>query len=64
MTTIHAFTSDQRILDNSHKDPRRAGRQVNLLYQSTGASKTIGGVPSLKGKLEEVAVKSPHQMFL
>ena len=33
MTTIHAFTSDQRILDNSHKDPEELDLQVNLLYQ-------------------------------
>ena len=33
MTTIHAFTSDQRILDNSHKDPRRLVLQANQLYQ-------------------------------
>ena len=33
MTTIHAFTTDQRILDNSHKDPRRARSASNLLYQ-------------------------------
>ena len=61
MTTIHAFTSDQRILDNSHKDPRRA-RSANqsIVPTSTGASKTIGEIiPSLKGKLEGVAMRVP-----
>ena len=61
MTTIHAFTSDQRILDNSHKDPRRArsGSQ-SIVPTSTGASKAIGEIiPSLKGKLEGVAMRVP-----
>ncbi len=61
MTTIHAFTSDQRILDNSHKDPRR-GRAANLsiVPTSTGASKAIGEIiPSLKGKLEGIAMRVP-----
>ena len=50
MTTIHAFTSDQRILDNSHKDPRRArAASQSIVPTSTGASKTIGEImPSLK----------------
>ena len=54
MTTIHAFTSDQRILDNSHKDPRRArAASQSIVPTSTGASKAIGEIiPSLKGKLE------------
>ena len=54
MTTIHAFTSDQRILDNSHKDPRRArSASQSIVPTSTGASKAIGEIiPSLKGKLE------------
>ncbi len=61
MTTIHAFTSDQRILDNSHKDPRRA-RSANqsIVPTSTGASKAICEIiPSLKGKLEGVAMRVP-----
>ena len=61
MTTIHAFTTDQRILDNSHKDPRRA-RSANqsIITTSTGASKAIGEIiPSLKGKLEGVAMRVP-----
>ena len=61
MTTIHSFTSDQRILDNSHKDPRRA-RSANqsIVPTSTGASKAIGEIiPSLKGKLEGIAMRVP-----
>ncbi len=61
MTTIHAFTSDQRILDNSHKDPRR-GRSASqsIVPTSTGASKAIGEIiPSLKGKLEGIAMRVP-----
>ena len=61
MTTIHAFTSDQRILDNSHKDPRRArSASQSIVPTSTGASKTIGQIiPSLKGKLEGIAMRVP-----
>ena len=61
MTTIHAFTSDQRILDNSHKDPRRArSASQSIVPTSTGALKTIGEIiPSLKGKLEGVAMRVP-----
>ena len=61
MTTIHAFTSDQRILDNSHKDPRRArSASQSIVPTSTGASKAIGEIiPSLKGKIEGVAMRVP-----
>tara|TARA_B100001175_G_scaffold263461_1_gene233140 strand:+ start:1368 stop:2372 length:1005 start_codon:yes stop_codon:yes gene_type:complete len=61
MTTIHAFTSDQRILDNSHKDPRRArSASQSIVPSSTGASKAIGEIiPNLKGKLEGVAMRVP-----
>jgi len=61
MTTIHAFTSDQRILDNSHKDPRRArSASQSIVPTSTGASKAISEIiPSLKGKLEGVAMRVP-----
>ena len=61
MTTIHAFTSDQRILDNSHKDPRWArSASLSIVPTSTGASKAIGEIiPSLKGKLEGVAMRVP-----
>ena len=61
MTTIHAITSDQRILDNSHKDPRRArSASQSIVPTSTGASKAIGQIiPSLKGKLEGIAMRVP-----
>jgi len=61
MTTIHAFTSDQRILDNSHKDPRRArSASQSIVPTSTGASKAIGEIiPDLKGKIEGVAMRVP-----
>ncbi len=61
MTTIHAFTSDQRILDNSHKDPRRArSASQSIVPTSTGASKAIGEIiPSLKGKLDGIAIRVP-----
>jgi len=61
MTTIHSFTSDQRILDNSHKDPRRArSASQSIVPTSTGASKAIGEIiPSLKGKFEGVAMRVP-----
>ena len=61
MTTIHSFTSDQRILDNSHKDLRRArSASQSIVPTSTGASKAIGEIiPSLRGKLEGVAMRVP-----
>ena len=61
MTTIHSFTTDQRILDNSHKDIRRARTaSQSIIPTSTGASKAIGEIiPSLKGKLEGVAMRIP-----
>ena len=61
MTTIHAFTGDQRILDNSHKDPRRArSASQSIVPTSTGASKAIGEIiPNLKGKIEGVAMRVP-----
>jgi len=61
MTTIHAFTSDQRMLDNSHKDLRRArSAGQSIVPTSTGASKAIGEIiPSLKGKLEGIAMRVP-----
>ena len=61
MTTIHSFTSDQRILDNSHKDPRRArSASQSIVPTSTGASKAIGEIiPSLKGKLDGIAMRVP-----
>jgi glyceraldehyde 3-phosphate dehydrogenase len=61
MTTIHAFTSDQRMLDNSHKDPRRArSASQSIVPTSTGASKALAEIiPSLKGKLEGIAMRVP-----
>ena len=61
MTTIHAFTSDQRILDNSHKDPRRArSASQSIVTTSTGASKAIEEIiPDLRGKLEGIAMRVP-----
>ena len=61
MTTIHSFTTDQRLLDNSHKDPRRArSAPQSIVPTSTGASKAIGEIiPDLKGKLEGVAMRVP-----
>jgi glyceraldehyde 3-phosphate dehydrogenase len=61
MTTIHAYTNDQRILDLPHKDLRRArAAALNLIPTSTGAAKAIGEVlPELKGKLDGIAVRAP-----
>ncbi len=61
MTTIHSYTTDQRLLDNSHKDPRRArSAGQSIVPTSTGASKAIGDIiPSLKGKLEGIAMRVP-----
>jgi glyceraldehyde 3-phosphate dehydrogenase len=61
MTTIHAYTNDQRILDLPHKDLRRArAAALNLIPTSTGAAKAIGLVlPELKGRLDGVSVRAP-----
>jgi glyceraldehyde 3-phosphate dehydrogenase len=61
MTTIHSYTTDQRLLDNSHKDPRRArSAGQSIVPTSTNASKTIGEIiPELKGKLEGLALRVP-----
>ena len=61
MTTIHSYTNDQRLLDNSHKDPRRArSAGQSMVPTSTGASKAIGEIiPDLKGKLEGLAIRVP-----
>ena len=61
MTTIHAYTSDQRLHDTPHKDPRRArAAALNLVPTSTGAAKAIGEViPELNGKLTGFAVRAP-----
>ena len=61
MTTIHAYTNDQQILDLPHSDLRRArAAAINLIPTSTGAAKAIGLVlPALAGKLDGVAVRAP-----
>jgi glyceraldehyde 3-phosphate dehydrogenase len=61
MTTIHAYTADQRLQDLPHKDLRRArAAAINLIPASTGAAKAIGLViPSLQGKLHGFAVRAP-----
>ncbi len=61
MSTVHAFTTDQRSLDNSHKDPRRARSCVqSIIPTTTGAAKMIGEViPELKGKLNGIAIRVP-----
>src|SRR5829696_3059900 len=61
MTTIHAYTADQRLQDMPHKDYRRArAAAVNLIPASTGAAKAIGLViPELDGKLNGIAVRAP-----
>jgi glyceraldehyde 3-phosphate dehydrogenase len=61
MTTIHAFTNDQRILDLPHKDLRRARSAfMSIIPTSTGAAKAIGLViPELKGKLAAMAIRVP-----
>jgi glyceraldehyde 3-phosphate dehydrogenase len=61
MTTIHAYTADQRLQDMPHKDYRRArAAAVNLIPTSTGAAKAIGLViPELQGKLNGVSIRAP-----
>jgi glyceraldehyde 3-phosphate dehydrogenase len=61
MTTIHAYTNDQRILDLPHQDLRRArAAAINLIPTSTGAARAIGLVlPDLKGKVDGISVRAP-----
>ncbi|HEX3278370.1 MAG TPA: type I glyceraldehyde-3-phosphate dehydrogenase [Thermoleophilaceae bacterium] len=61
MTTIHAYTSDQRLQDAPHKDLRRArAAAINLVPTSTGAAKAVGLVlPELNGKLNGISVRAP-----
>jgi glyceraldehyde 3-phosphate dehydrogenase len=61
MTTIHAYTNDQQILDLPHKDLRRArAAAINLIPTSTGAARAIGVViPELKGKLDGISIRAP-----
>ena len=61
MTTIHAYTNDQNVLDQAHKDMRRArAAALNLIPTSTGAAAAVGLVlPDLKGKLDGTAIRVP-----
>ncbi len=61
MTTIHAYTNDQRILDQPHKDLRRArAAAVSQIPTTTGAAKAVGLVmPELKGKVDGIAIRVP-----
>src|SRR5207249_7519469 len=61
MTTVHAYTNDQRVADLIHEDLRRArAAAVNIIPSSTGAAKAIGLVlPTLDGKLDGVALRVP-----
>ncbi len=61
MTTIHAYTNDQQILDLPHKDLRRArAAGINLIPTSTGAARAIGVViPELQGKVDGISIRAP-----
>jgi glyceraldehyde 3-phosphate dehydrogenase len=61
MTTVHAYTNDQRVADQIHEDLRRArSAGTNIIPSSTGAAKAIGEVlPALKGKLDGFALRVP-----
>ena len=61
MTTIHAYTADQRLQDMPHKDPRRSrAAALNLIPTTTGAAKAVGLVlPELNGKLNGISVRAP-----
>jgi glyceraldehyde 3-phosphate dehydrogenase len=61
MTTVHAYTNDQNVLDGPHKDPRRArAAAVNIIPTTTGAARAVGEVlPALAGRLDGVALRVP-----
>jgi glyceraldehyde 3-phosphate dehydrogenase len=61
MTTVHAYTNSQRLLDKTHKDPRRArAAAVNIIPTTTGAARALGAVlPGLRGRLDGSAVRVP-----
>ena len=61
MTTIHSYTSDQKLLDNSHKDLRRARSAPNsMIPTTTGATKSLADViPALKNKVEGISIRVP-----
>ena len=61
MTTVHAYTGDQRLVDSLHKDPRRArAAAMNIIPTTTGAARTTGVVlPSLAGHLDGLSLRVP-----
>jgi glyceraldehyde 3-phosphate dehydrogenase len=61
MTTVHAYTNDQNILDGPHKDARRArSAAVNIIPTTTGAARAVGEViPAVRGRLDGVALRVP-----
>ena len=61
MTTIHAYTNDQKILDQIHEDPRRSrAAAMSMIPTTTGAARAVGEVlPELKGKLDGSAIRVP-----
>jgi len=61
MTTVHAYTNDQNVLDGPHKDPRRArSAAVNIIPTTTGAARAVAEViPDLAGRLDGVALRVP-----
>ena len=63
MTTVHAYTNDQKILDQIHDDPRRArAAALSMIPTTTGAARAVGEVlPQLKGKLDGSAIRVPTQ---
>ncbi len=66
MTTIHAYTNDQRVADQVHEDPYRArAAAVNIIPSKTGAAKAVGEViPELKGKLTGFSLRVPVPVSL
>lgn len=67
MTTIHAYTNDQNLLDGRHKDKRRGrAASMSMVPTTTGAAKSLGSIiPSLRGKIDGVAVRVPvHNVSL
>ena len=61
MTTVHAYTNDQRLADVAHKDLRRSRAAAeNIIPTTTGAARAVGKVlPSLKGRLDGMAIRVP-----
>ena len=61
MTTIHSYTGDQRLLDNAHRDLRRArAAALSMIPTTTGAAKSVGEVlPQLKGKIDGISIRVP-----